>query len=93
MPEAPNTDGWPKWSAWVVEGLKETKAAIESARLETKADIALLRAEIKADIATLRANGNKTKQDVTRLQVKSGLWGAAGASIPVIIMLALQYWR
>lgn len=95
----PDTGGWPKWSVWVVESLKETKKAVDDSRLETKADIASLRSEIKADlvalrdseIADLRADINKTKQDVAMLQIKSGLWGAAGASVPIAIMLIMQY--
>lgn len=97
--DAPNTDGWPKWSAWVVEGLKEVKLAVENARKETKTDIANLREEVKdeitslrnAEIATLREDLNKTNLSVAMLQVKAGMWGAVGASIPIVIMLAMEY--
>jgi hypothetical protein len=34
----------------------------------------------------------RLREEVTTLKVKSGLWGAVGAAIPVIIMLAAQYW-
>lgn len=99
MTDTPNTDGWPKWSAWVVEGLKEVKLAIEGARKETKQDILRLREELKndvaslrtADIADLREDLNKTNVNVAMLQVKAGLIGAVGGSIPVCIMIAMQY--
>ena len=34
----------------------------------------------------------RLREEVATLKVKSGIWGAVGASIPVIIMLAIQYW-
>lgn len=35
----------------------------------------------------------KLREEIATLKVKSGMWGAIGASIPVIIMLALQFLR
>lgn len=34
----------------------------------------------------------KLREEIAALKVKSGVWGAVGASIPVIVMLAVQYW-
>lgn len=35
----------------------------------------------------------RLREEIATLKVKSGMWGAIGASIPIIIMLALQFLR
>ncbi len=34
----------------------------------------------------------RLREEIATLKVKSGLWGAVGACIPVIIMLAYSIW-
>lgn len=33
----------------------------------------------------------KLREEIATLKVKSGMWGAIGASIPIVIMLVIQY--
>ena len=34
----------------------------------------------------------KLRDEIATLKVKSGLWGAVGACIPVVVMLAYNIW-
>ena len=57
------TNGWERWSNYVLQELKRLNSGLEGVNKELIA--------VRVEIATLK--------------VKSGLWGMAGASIPILI--------
>ena len=45
---------------------------------------------LNANYEALRKETGKIHTEVATLRVKAGLWGAAGAAIPVLLALAIQ---
>lgn len=45
---------------------------------------------LNANYETLRKEISKIYPEIATLKTKAGLWGAIGAAIPVLLMLAIQ---
>jgi hypothetical protein len=73
-------ESWSAYRKLVLRELADTKKAVE--KLSDKQD--KLHAENQAMIKELAIN-------IAMLQVKSGVWGAVGGTIPIIVYLALEY--
>lgn len=74
-----SNDGWREWSRYVLKEIEHSREASESLRKEVSAlrtDFATQSVEIHTELATLRT--------------KAGLWGAMGAAVPVLLMIAIQ---
>jgi hypothetical protein len=74
-----NEDGWDQWAMFVLKELERLNGNYEALRLEFSA----ARLEAQKDIGRVRT-------EIATLKVKAGLWGGAGAAIPVLLMLAIQ---
>ena len=48
---------------------------------------------LAGEIKTLRENQIKILIEISALQVKSGIWGVIGGSIPVLIGAVVLIWR
>ena len=49
--------------------------------------------EIKAEQKDTRKENSQIRTDISKLQVKSGIWGMVGGVIPVAIMIAFEIIR
>ena len=45
---------------------------------------------LNTNYETLRREVGKVHTEIATLKVKAGIWGATGAAIPVLVMLAIQ---
>ena len=75
----PNPNGWEEWGKYVLKALE----AGDNSRAQLTKEIKELRlslAAMQADLAVIR----------TELKIKAGVWGALGAAIPTIVILAVQ---
>lgn len=73
-------NGWDEWKRHILEENRRQNAEL----CEMRREMGSLKESMQEKIGELRA-------EIARLQIKSGLWGAAGAAIPVIIGIALNY--
>jgi VIT1/CCC1 family predicted Fe2+/Mn2+ transporter len=73
-------ESWGVYRKLVLSEIAATKKAVE--KLAATQD--KLHAENQAMIKELAIN-------IAMLQVKSGVWGAIGGTIPIIVFLALEY--
>lgn len=73
-------NGWREWSRYVLKELEHSREISEKLRQE----IAALRTDFAAQSAEMRV-------ELVALKTKAGLWGAAGAAIPVLLMIAIQF--
>ena len=73
-------ESWPAYRKLVLSEIADTKKAVQ--KLIEKQDKLL--AENQAMIKELAIN-------IAMLQVKSGVWGAIGGTIPIIVFLAIEY--
>ena len=88
-------DGWHEWSRYVLKELERLNAVIQ----ELLASIA----ELKQEGTRQDERGKAAKEyklpdrvdaletQMTRMQVKAGIWGAVGAAIPVIASYILSH--
>ena len=72
-------DGWDQWAVFVLKELERLNANYEALRREVSG----VNTEIRKEISEVHA-------EVATLKTKAGLWGAIGAAIPVLLMLAMQ---
>lgn len=80
MTELPgSSDGWREWSRYVLKELEHSREASESLRKEIAA--------LRTDYAT---QGLAIHTELATLKTKAGMWGAIGAMIPVLLMIAIQ---
>lgn len=54
------------------------------------AELSRLSEEVKKLDASLNAFKLEVARDLAGLKIKSGIWGLAGAAIPIAVMIALQ---
>lgn len=82
-------DGWREWSRFVLKELERLNDKMEDLGKEQAQGRNLL-AELKRLNQKVGELGEKQAQirtEIATLKVKSGLWGAAGAAVPVALML------
>ena len=72
-------DGWDQWAAFVLKGLDRLDAHYEALRKE----VGEIHTSVQKEISTVHT-------EIATLKAKAGLWGAVGAAIPVLLMLAIQ---
>lgn len=72
-------NGWREWSRYVLKELEHNRDISES-----------LRKEISSMRTDFASQSMKINTELAALRVRAGLWGAAGASIPVLLMIAIQ---
>lgn len=57
---------------------------------------ALILSELKTlntEVTSMREEQVKIREDIATLKVKSGIWGLAGGLIPVLITLAVYFFK
>lgn len=95
-PDANGGDGspqgsWREWARHVLIELERANAFIEAApgRFQD------LRTDFEARLSTLREEHRKEISglwmEIVSLKLKSGMWGAVGALIPILIALVVYY--
>lgn len=72
-------DGWDQWAVYVLKELERLNGNYEALRVE----FSTVRTEIQKEISTVHT-------EIATLKARAGLWGAVGAAIPVLLMLAIQ---
>ena len=72
-------NGWSEWAKYVLKSIERLERNVT--QLEIKEDIN--KEKLLLEITAI-------KQEIVRLQVKAGLWGAAAAMIPTSIALILS---
>lgn len=81
-----NIDGWTEKKSEVMWRLGQIDAKLSNQ------DIAF--EKYKEDRAKeLQSFREETKTNFAYLNVKSGLWGAAGSAIPVVILLLIEFFK
>lgn len=103
MAEATASNGWAEWSRYVLKELERLDGRLEKGHtgiIESKEEIAALSATVTSLLARIGSvctmtdaamkQAQKNGREITALGVKAGVWGAAGAAIPVIGMLLWQ---
>ena len=90
MSNGEDGNGWGEWRKHVLaelkrfnEGHEKLRQEVVTAREEMQATMTKAQQETQKQISAIHA-------EIAMLKVKSGVWGAAGAMIPVGIMLAMQ---
>lgn len=72
-------DSWEEWSQYVLKELKRLNDCYEA---------------LRGELIALRVNDlPEIKTEIALLKLKAGVWGAVGATIPVLILLAIQMLR
>lgn len=80
MTEPPVSDnGWREWSRYVLKELEHSRDSSDKLQQEISA--------LRMDFAT---QGIEIHTELATLKTKAGLWGAVGATIPVLMMIAIQ---
>ena len=74
-----DSDGWDQWAVFVLNELERLNGNYEALRKEVGA----IHTSMQKEISTVHT-------EIATLKVKAGLWGAVGAAIPVLLMLAIQ---
>jgi len=72
-------DGWDQWAIFVLKELERLNIHYEALRTV----IDEIHIELIKDIGQVHT-------EIAMLKVKAGLWGAVGAAVPVLLMLAIQ---
>ena len=72
-------DGWDQWAIFVLKELERLNIHYEALRTV----IGEIHIELRKDIGQVHT-------EIAMLKVKAGLWGAVGAAVPVLLMLAIQ---
>lgn len=73
-------DGWNEWRQFVLNELKRLNDCHEKSNQRTDHNQSVIFKEIK-----------KIAVEIGMLKVKSGVWGAIGASVPLLIFTAIQF--
>ena len=76
------SNGWSQWAKHVLRELKRLSESQEKMSERFSKDIMKLRDDVNEDVLDI-------KTDIARLQVKAGIWGLIGASIPVAVGLGI----
>lgn len=79
---APPEDGWQELVSVVNEKIAKTDA-LESAIAKAEKEHTALRSEFQKALMELHVK-------LAKLEVKSGVWGAIGAAIPILLYLILE---
>ena len=78
----PDNNGWNEWSRHVLAELHRLNDCIEAIPKSFN---------LKVDYINLALK--RIEIDIAKLQVKSGVWGAIGGMIPVVIMLLVMWYK
>jgi len=90
--EVERGNGWGEYSRLVMAEIHRLDLEIKSVNFKLD-DIKEHVTEIKVrteDLPTLRIDISKLHNDIVALKVKAGVWGLAGASIPIFILILLE---
>jgi len=79
MDDKKTGNGWEVWSKHIQSELERLNTSYENLHR----DLIISQRQAAKEISLVRV-------EIAMLKVKSGVWGAAGAMIPVGIMLAMQ---
>lgn len=90
-PAIKDKNGWAEWSRYVLKELERLGKGQEGFRIELSQSRSELTKEIAQSRSELTTELSQIRTELATLKVKSGIWGAVGASIPVLIMLGIQY--
>jgi hypothetical protein len=84
----PVGNGWAKWSVYVLKELErqngEMKAQAEAIAELKNSGARQDEREKAASLLKLPDRVDALETEMTRMQVKAGIWGAIGAAIPII---------
>jgi len=89
-------DGWGEWSKYVLKELERLgELAGKNANNIQELNVCLSKVKVGIDNLTISTQQLVTSMDVVKneiagLKIKSGIWGAIGASIPIIGFLLLK---
>jgi VIT1/CCC1 family predicted Fe2+/Mn2+ transporter len=83
------SNGWYEWSKWVLKNIEKINDTLE--HLPHAKDVDKLAEEIKKLDKDLEAIEKRLLAFEVEFKVRSGIWGAIGAAIPVIAFFFIKY--
>lgn len=72
-------NGWDQWAVFVLKKLERLDEHYEALRKEVNAGYI----DMQKEVSTIHA-------EIATLKARAGMWGAVGAAIPILLMLAIQ---
>ena len=75
--EFPNRNDWKKYKIWVIDGIRRLRVEVDA--LKKRID----------DVVMVKLNAIET--DITKLQMKSGIWGLIAGLLGVTIALLIKW--